>query len=173
MPRYIALLRGINVGGSTMMKMDELKAVFNGLGFVNVVSYINSGNIAFDADDASEEFIEQGIERQFGRHVDVMLRERADIERVIAANPFAGQYESHKQMHVLFLKEPLLDDKARLLAETDFGEERFIAVGRELYGLLPAGVAESLFSKKAVLEKKPKALYTGRNIRTVERLARL
>jgi uncharacterized protein (DUF1697 family) len=55
MPRYIALLRGINVGGGNMMKMDDLKAVFAGLGFENVVSYINSGNFAFDSKKIAEE----------------------------------------------------------------------------------------------------------------------
>lgn len=173
MPRYVALLRGINVGGNTMVKMSELKACFESYGFENVSTYINSGNIAFDAGRTSEKKIEDAIEAALARRIDVVLRKRAEIERVIAANPFAGKFASHKQMHVLFLKEPLPAEKAVLLAETDFGQEQFTAVGKEIYGLLPAGVAESAFSKKAILDKKPRVVYTARNWRTVERLASL
>src|SRR3954470_18717916 len=118
--RYVALLRGINVGGGNMIKMDELKAVFTQLGFENVVSYINSGNLAFDAAKASEselvDKIEKAVEPRFGKRVHVMVRDQKDIERILKNNPFDGQYESHKHMHVLFLKEPMLSEKADALA---------------------------------------------------------
>src|SRR5437764_1055705 len=108
--RYIALLRGINVGGGNMMKMDDLKAVFLGFGFENVVSYINSGNLAFDSKKAAESKlelkIEDAVEAKFGKRVDVMVRPQSEISSILKNNPFEGQYESHKHMHVLFLKEP-------------------------------------------------------------------
>src|SRR4051794_21625014 len=117
--RYIALLRGINVGGGNMMKMDDLKAVLAGLGFENVVSYINSGNFAFDTKKTAEEKlvarIEGAVEEKFGKRVDVMVREQSEIKRIVAANPLEGQYETHKQMHVLFLKEPMPREKEELL----------------------------------------------------------
>jgi uncharacterized protein (DUF1697 family) len=96
--RYVALLRGINVGGGNMMKMDDLKAVFAGIGLENVVSYINSGNLAFDTKNTAEaklvDRIENGIEDKFGRRVDVMVRAQSDIARILQNNPFDGQYES-------------------------------------------------------------------------------
>ena len=87
MPRYIALLRGINVGGGNMMKMDDLKAVFAGLGFESVVSYINSGNLAFDTKKAAESklesMIEDAVEAKFGKRVDVMVRPQSEIVRCL------------------------------------------------------------------------------------------
>ncbi len=174
MPRYVALLRGINLGGKTMIKMDELKAEFGRLGFENITSYINSGNLAFDARKVAEaslvDKLEQAIETRFGRAVDVMVREQKDIERIIAANPFEGQYESHKQMHVLFLKEPMPAEKVQQLYAATFPGERFEISGLELYYLLPGGVADSLLSK-GFFEKKPRVSFTARNWRTVEKLS--
>src|ERR671912_425296 len=101
--KYVALLRGINVGGATMMKMSDLKAEFEGLGFENVRTYINSGNIAFDAKKSAEskliDRIESAIEKRFGRNVPLMVREQNDIERILNSNPFEGQYDNHKEMH--------------------------------------------------------------------------
>lgn len=175
--RYIALLRGINVGGNSMMKMDELKAVFAECGFENVKSYINSGNIAFDSSRNSEKGLmkdlEETIEKRFGRRVDVMVRKQSNIQEIIDANPLAGQFKSHKQMHVLFLKGELPLEKQFQLSELDLGDEAVVCLGREIYLLLPEGVTESVFSKKAPLDKGPRVGYTGRNWRTVEKLAEL
>ena len=174
MPRYIALLRGINVGGGNMMKMDDLKAVFAELGFENVVSYINSGNLAFDTRKTSEAAlvtkIEKAVETRFGRAIDIMVREQSEITRIIAANPLDGQFESHKHMHVLFLKEPMPAEKEELLQASAFSGEKYEVRGREIYNLLPNGVAGSLLTK-GFFEKKPRVSYTGRNWRTVEKLA--
>ena len=174
--RYIALLRGINVGGNTMIKMDELKAVFSELGFENVTSYINSGNLAFDTKKTAEtkliDKIENAVEAEFGKRVHVMVREQSDIARVLKNNPFDGQYESHKHMHVLFLKEPMPAEKAAQLQASALPGERYEVRDREIYNLLPNGVAGSLLTK-GFFEKKPVLPYTGRNWRTVEKLAEL
>ena len=174
--RYIALLRGINVGGNTMMKMDELKAAFSGLGFENVKSYINSGNLAFDTKKIAENKlivkIEDAVEAKFGKRVHIMVREQSDIERVLKNNPFDGQYESHKHMHVLFLKDPMPTEKAKQLQASALPGERYEIRDREIYNLLPNGVAGSLLTK-GFFEKKPVVPYTGRNWRTVEKLVEL
>ena len=174
--RYIALLRGINLGGKTMMKMDDLKAEFERLGFGNVRSYINSGNLAFDTAKTTEtkliEKIEDAIEARFGRRVHVMVREQKDIERILKANPFDGQYESHKQMHVLFLKESMPAEKEEQLHAAALPGDRYSVADREIYCHLTGGVADSLLTK-GFFEKKPAVPYTGRNWRTVEKLAEL
>lgn len=174
--RYVALLRGINVGGGNMMKMDDLKAVFAGLGFENVISYINSGNLAFDTKKTAEaklvDKIEDAIEAKFGKRVDVMVREQSDIERILKNNPFDGQYESHKHMHVLFLREPMPKEKEELLRSSALPGEKYDIRDREIYNLLPNGVAGSLLTK-GFFEKKPRVSYTGRNWRTVEKLSTL
>ena len=174
--RYVALLRGINVGGGNMIKMDELKAVFTQLGFDNVVSYINSGNLAFDAKKTSEaglvDQIEKAVESRFGKRVHVMIREQQDILRIIESNPFEGQYESHKHMHVLFLKGPMSGEKAEALSAACKPGENYHIAGREIYCHTTLGVADSLVSK-GFFEKKPAVPITARNWRTVERLTTL
>ncbi len=176
MLRYIALLRGVNVGGNTMIKMQELRAMFEALAFENVTSYINSGNIGFNSAprDQNElvDLIEYAIEGRFGRRSQLMVRERSKIAEIIERNPFAGQFESHKEMHVLFLKEPMDPKRAGELYAAALPGERYHVSGREIYAHLPTGVADSLLGS-AFIEKKLKTTYTARNWRTVERLASL
>jgi len=176
MPRYVALLRGINVGGNTMIKMAELKAVFEECGFENVVTYINSGNVAFDTRKVGESILvkrlEAMIERQFAKQIPVMVRQQSAITELLKSNPFEGQFESHKEMHVLFLKEEMpLEKIEQLLAAAPDGE-RYAVIGRQLYCHLPMGVIDSLLGK-SFLEKKLKLAVTGRNWRTTEKLATL
>lgn len=175
--RYVALLRGINVGGNTMIKMAELKGVFEKCGFENVVTYINSGNLAFDVgsdavEDALVSTIEPAIETNFGKQIPVMIREQTSIDQIVANNPFEGEFDSHKEMHVLFLREEMPAEKIeQLLAAAPEGE-RFAVIGREIFCHLPSGVADSLLGK-GFIEKKLKVAVTGRNWRTVEKLVSL
>ncbi|MBK8304822.1 MAG: DUF1697 domain-containing protein [Chloracidobacterium sp.] len=154
--RYIALLRGINVGGNTMIKMTELKAVFERLGFENVATYINSGNISFDAKKTAEEKlvakIEKAILSEFKKTVPVMVRERDAINGILSNNPYDGQFESHKHMHVLFLKEEMSPEKTAQLLEAaprvnalPSSAARFIAICR--WVLLTAYSAKALSKK--------------------------
>src|SRR5438477_12795508 len=98
--RYVALLRGINVTGKNMIKMETLRATFEALGFNNVKSYINSGNIAFDTvktdDGKLSSKIHDAIHRDFGFDISVMVRPMADVKQVVACDTFAVQFEIHK-----------------------------------------------------------------------------
>lgn len=174
--RYVALLRGINVGGNMMIKMTDLKSSFEKLGFKNVATYINSGNLAFDAPKAAEEKIctkiEKAIEKDFGLSIQIMVRDQAAIKDVLENNPFDGQYETHKQMHVLFLKDEMPKDKQEVLITENTENEKFAVRNREIYALLKLGVADSLLGK-GFIEKKLKVRTTGRNWRTVQKLAEL
>ena len=174
--RYVALLRGINVGGNTMIRMEELRKTFKALGFENVVSYINSGNLAFDARKSAEAKlvakIEKSIENDFGKTIPVMVRARTDIDRILTANPFDGQFASHKEMHVLFLREEMPVEKQRQLLDAAPEKESFAIEGREIYCHLRNGVADSLLGKNFI-ENKLKTSVTARNWRTVQKLAEL
>jgi len=174
--RYVALLRGINVGGNTMIKMSDLKASFESLGFKNVVSYINSGNLAFDATKAAESKlaskIEKEISTEFSLKVQVMIREQRAIRDVLDNNPFEGKYETHKQMHVLFLKDEVPSDLRNEVMQWETVRERIAIRGREIYALLLDGVAESLIGR-GLIERKLKLPMTARNWRTVEKLVTL
>lgn len=185
--RYVALLRGINVGGNTMIKMEELRRMFEALHFGNVASYINSGNIAFDADPAMQKpahskgtgvesklsaQIESAIQETFAKPIPVMVRAQRRIQTILDSNPFAGQFESHKEMHVLFMKDEMPSEKEEELLEKQTPDERFAVIGREIYCHLKLGVADSLLGK-GFIEKKLKIAITARNWRTVEKLAML
>jgi len=118
------------------------------------------------------ETIEQAIQTEFDKQVPVIIREQASIADILANNPFTGQFESHKEMHVLFLREEMPADKLeQLLAAAPEGE-RYAVIGRELFCLLPKGVIDSLLGKNFI-EKKLKLAVTGRNWRTTEKLATL
>ena len=178
--RYIALLRGINVGGNTKVSMPELKQVFNELGFENVSTYINSGNIAFDVggDGPNQTesnlvaMIEQAIQKHFALPIQVMVRRQDALNEVLEHNPFDGEFESHKEMHVLFMKDEMPKEKEAQLLEKQTTDERFSVLGREIYCHLRLGVADSLLGK-GFIEKKLKVPVTGRNWRTVQKLADL
>ena len=174
--RYVALPRGINVTGSNMIKMAELKAAFESLGFTNVVTYINSGNVAFDSRKSPAATLVKKIapivEKLAGKPISVMVRSQDDIKKILAADPFAGMYEIPQHMHVLFMDGPMSADKVKTLQAQQTDREKFIVRGNEIYALLLDGVAESMLGS-GFIEKKLKTTYTGRNWRTVEKLAAL
>jgi len=160
--------------------MPELKQVFNELGFENVITYINSGNIAFDVagktsggtESKLTSQIEQAIEGHFKLPIRVMVRRQNAIEKILKNNPFDGDFESHKEMHVLFMRDEMPKEKELQLLEKQTEDERFVVRGREIYCHLRLGVADSLLGK-GFIEKKLKVPVTGRNWRTVQKLADL
>jgi uncharacterized protein (DUF1697 family) len=102
-----------------------------------------------------------------------MVRERKAIESVIRNNPFEGNFESHKQMHVLFMNEEMPQEKQELLSGYQTERDKVAIRGREIYTLLLDGVAESTLMRKNIIEGKLKIPITGRNWRTVEKLIEL
>ena len=80
MSKHVALLRGINVGGKSTVSMAKLKTTFEALGFEDVVTYINSGNVVFAGSKPSAATIEKRIEKDFGRDVSVLLRTPAELQ---------------------------------------------------------------------------------------------
>jgi uncharacterized protein (DUF1697 family) len=174
--RYVALLRGINVTGKNMIKMETLRGTFESLGFKNVVSYINSGNIAFDTAKADEaklaKKIHDVIQKDFGFDISVMVRSMPEIEEVVAWSPFAGQFESHKDVHVFFLNDKLTEAQESLLLEQGNENEIFAIMGRHVACHLKIHITDSAVGK-GFIDKKLKVAATGRNWRTVEKLAEL
>jgi uncharacterized protein (DUF1697 family) len=112
MPRYVALLRGINVGGRNLIKMPALKACFEANGFEDVATYIQSGNVVFSSTGAKAAVltgqIEEMLAEAFGYGVTAVVRSRAQMRTVIARAPsgFGGKPSAYRY-DVIFLKEPL------------------------------------------------------------------
>jgi uncharacterized protein (DUF1697 family) len=113
---YVALLRGINVGGKNLIKMADLAASFEALGFTDVRTYIQSGNVIFRAGDAGQadqaalaNLLEEALSRTFAYSATVLLRSRADMRQVVAQAPEGfGSDPSTYRYDAIFLKEPLV-----------------------------------------------------------------
>jgi uncharacterized protein (DUF1697 family) len=154
--------------------MERLRALLTGIGFENVRSYIQSGNVAVDSDD-SEESIQARISEAFEGEffpTPVMVRTIDSIRDAIDANPFANEEFEDKQMHLVFLSEAMNDEKASILLSHNNDIETFAVRGREVYSLLRGGVADSLLGKKFI-DNKLKIPATARNWRTVKTLLTL
>lgn len=173
--KYVAFLRGINVGGKTIIKMEELRKVFSGLGFENVKSYIQSGNVLFETDERDEAKltakIEQAVEENFFK-TPVMIRSIQDVADAVKNNPFAGENFQDKLFHLVFLAEKLSDEKAAMLLSNNSEKEKFAVRNREVYCLLRDGTADSLLGKKYI-DNKLKTPATARNWRTMKKILEL
>ncbi|MHA6534492.1 DUF1697 domain-containing protein [Paenibacillus sp. BAC0078] len=177
MNTYIALLKGINVGGNKIIKMQALKAMFESLGYDRVRTYIQSGNVVFESGDTDSDALAEIISRQimetFGFDVSVLIRSLEQLETVIAGNPFEiFEEEAYKRLYVSFLeKEPSEEALEQLQPYAD-GADKLIVAGREMYTLYEVSVSKSpLF--KVPLEKLLGTSITARNWNTVNKLAAL
>lgn len=172
--KFIALLRGINVGGKTIVKMERLREVLAANGFANVKTYIQSGNVAFDSEktaDVLESELETLLEREFFK-TPVIVRSVEEIREIIDNNPFADEEFEDKLFHFIFLKENLTDEQAALMEAQSGPNENYAARGRVIYALLRNGVIESALGKDFI-GKKLKLAATGRNRRTTLKLLEL
>jgi uncharacterized protein (DUF1697 family) len=171
--KYVSLLRGINVGGKNMIKMELLREMFSSLGFENVKSYINSGNIIFETMEADNnrlsEKIAQKIVETFSFDIRVITRKMQEIAEIVANNPFAGEFENDKDVHVFFLDEEMPAEKRELLLSNNNENERYFVRNREIFCHLRIGVLESLMGKDFIA-KKLKVASTARNWRTVNKI---
>ena len=171
--KYVAFLRGINVGGKNKVKMETLREVCASIGFQNVKTYINSGNVIFETaktDDKSiAEKLEKAVEKEFALKIRVMVRSLAEIEEIIKNNPFDGQFENDKDLHVFFLDDELPPEKRELLLSNNTQNEQFAVRNREIFCLLRISFADS-FMAKDYIGKKLKVSATARNWRTVNKI---
>ncbi len=167
---YISLLRGINVSGQKMIKMDELKKLYEFLGFQNVKTYIQSGNVIFESDekDASklQEIIEKKIEEIFGFDVRVFIRTPEELKRVIDQNPFPGE---NKGWYVIFCSASCVGLPLEELQKAKADSEQFSISENGIYLLFPEGVGRTKLSNN-FFEKKLKISGTMRNWNTVNKL---
>jgi len=174
--KYAAFLRGINVGGKNKIRMETLREMFAALGFQDVKTYINSGNVIFESaktdDKELAEKIERAIESEFSLNIKTMLRTIDEIEETVRNNPFAGQFENEKDLHVFFLDENLPEEKRETLLLNNNENEMFAVRNREIFCLLRIGFSDSLMGKDYI-GKKLKVSATARNWRTVNKILEL
>ena len=174
--KYVTFLRGINVGGKNKIKMETLREMCASLGCSNVKTYINSGNVIFETvetdDNELSKKIENAIETTFALKIKVMTRTMAEIGNLIENNPFAGQFENDKDLHVFFLDEDLSDEKRELLLSHANENEMFAIQSRAIFCLLRISILDSI-AGKGFIDKKLKVSATARNWRTVNKILEL
>lgn len=142
MPVYVALLRAINVGGTGKLLMSDLKALSEAAGFEDVRTYIQSGNVLFRTDlskDKATRRLEDGLAAHMGKSPGLMLRDRRELDAVIAGNPFPAAKPNF--LMVNFLPEPASKDALDDMVAPD-GEEAH-AAGSEIYVHYPNGSGRS------------------------------
>ncbi len=175
MNSFISLLRGINVTGYNMIRMPELKALYESLGFGGVTTYIQSGNVIFQAaqkdPDAVSTLIEQSIEKKFGFLVRIILRRPAQLARVIKSSPLAGSDNiDESRLYVTFLKtKPTAALLKALKLAAAKSSDQYIIKGNEVYLHCPNGYGKTLLSN-TFFEKHLKVVATTRNWKTVNTL---
>lgn len=171
--KYVAFLRGINVGGKNKIKMETLREVCSALGYENVKTYINSGNIIFETAKTGDKIlaaqIEAAIEKAFGLKIKTIVRAIDEIKELVENNPFAGEYENDKDVHVFFLDEEMPAEKSELLLSNNSENERYFVRNREIFCHLRVSVLDSLMGKDYIA-KKLKVSSTARNWRTVNKI---
>ena len=175
MPKYIAFLRAINVGGHTV-KMDYLRSLFEGIGCANVETFIASGNVIFDSKSRNTTSLEQKIEKHLrtilGYEVRTFIRATSELAEVADYESFskAELNAAGNSLFVGFLAdEPSNEAKKKVLSLSGPTDD-FAVHGRELYWLIRTSFSESVISG-ALLEKTLGLPATFRNVNTVRRLA--
>ena len=177
MPIYVALLRGINVGGQKIVNMEKLRASFATLEFNSVRTYVQSGNVIFNAPKASStklsERIKGRISYDFGFQIPVVLRTSDEMKKIIHDNPFLKDTKTDRsKLHVTLLSQlPATANIAKLDA-LDSDPDQFRVLGQEIYLYCPNGYGRSKISNNAV-EKLLAVEATTRNWKTVNTLAEL
>ncbi len=172
MTRYVALLRGINVGTAKRVAMPALREVATGLGYADVATHLSSGNLLVTTDENAPTVrsrLEQGIEDTFGLHADVVVRTAEQLTQAVEANPFPDGDPS--RVTVAFLAAPPAADAEDKLAALATADEPYLFAGLEVYVEYGHGQAKSKLAAKFAAQLGVSA--TVRNLRTVTKLVEL
>ncbi|HEY7006702.1 MAG TPA: DUF1697 domain-containing protein [Sphingomicrobium sp.] len=166
MTAFVALLRGVNLMGSTTIHMTDLKAIAEKLGLDNVGTYIASGNLLFTSrkrEAVIKAALEGAVKSHMSRDVGVMVRTAKEMADVVASNPFSGK-PGNKVVAIFFDAAP---PTGAIEAATNIADERLALGRREIYVHYPSGQGRSK------LNLRLRALGTARNMNTVAKLADL
>jgi uncharacterized protein (DUF1697 family) len=175
-PRYVALLRSVNIGGYGRMAMNDLRGTFGSLGYDDVVTYIQSGNVLFSTSSRSEDAIVEAIENRiahdFGDSPAVLLRTVTDLRHIGSKSPFAKKGADPARHHVTFLDEAPSKAALQALQLPPSGKDELVVDGREVYVNTPDGYAGTKYTG-TFIERRLGVVSTTRNWNTVTKLCEL
>jgi uncharacterized protein (DUF1697 family) len=173
---YVALLRGINVGGKNKLPMADLAAMFTAAGCSGVRTYIQSGNVVFEAPAAVAGAVSgevgRAIEAGFGYRIPVILRTAEELGAVLRNNPFLAAGADPQTLHVTFLSAEPLPARVAALDPGRSPPDELVVQGREIYLRCPNGYGNTKLTN-AYFDAKLAATTTVRNWQTVEKLAEM
>ncbi len=174
--RYVALLRGVNVGGRGIVPMAELRALAEELGLREPRTYIQSGNLVFGADSEPAELeseLERGIRTRFGVNTSVLVRTAADWARYLSSNPYPEESrETPKLVMIALSKRPPAPAAAEEIERRGRGGERVALAAGTLWVHYPQGMGRSKLTP-AILDRAAGSPVTTRNWSTVLKLGEL
>ncbi|GGF04339.1 DUF1697 domain-containing protein [Flavobacterium limi] len=174
MTTHLALLRGINVSGHNMMKMEALKAMLENIGFQNVRTYLQSGNVFVDTEEQSASkvgfMIKQEIFKVFGHEVPVVVIAKHDLELCFKNNPFLKEKDfDTKKLYVAFISIALKKESINDLKISQFKPDEASIDGNKIFIKYAVGAGKTRFDQKYI-EKKLNVTATIRNWNTVTNL---
>ena len=174
MAAYVAMLRGVNVSGHSTIKMEALRGLCQGLGFRNVDTYVQSGNIVFqtllESPAAISKRIGETLLQSFGFNTPVIVRTSKEMRNVIVNNPFLKEKDiDSTKLHVTFLSETAQKGSAKELEILATSPDRFYPASHEIYLYCPGGYGRTKFSNNAI-EKALSVKATTRNWKTTNTL---
>jgi len=175
METFISVLRGINVSGQKKILMADLKALYATLGFQQVTTYIQSGNVVFKTDSelSNQELakeIEKAIQQKYSFAVPVIVRRADELAQVVGANPFLSDSTiDPEKLHVTFLAERPQSSNLEKLNTYNFPPDQFVVIGQEVFLYIPERYGDTKLSN-SFFETKLKVSATTRNWKTVNQL---
>jgi uncharacterized protein (DUF1697 family) len=177
MVTYICILRGINVSGYRMIKMEALRQLIAGLGFFNVQTYIQSGNIIFQSKDSNRfrlaNLIADAILKKYNFDVPVLIKELEELKQIILSNPFINDKKKDlTHLHVTFLSGNPGRGKIKEIYEGQYKPDEFQIIGNNIYLYCPNGYGISKLTN-SFWESKLKVTATTRNWKTSNELIRI
>jgi uncharacterized protein (DUF1697 family) len=175
--RYVAMLRSINIGARNRIAMPDLAALVESLGFSNVVTYLQSGNVVLTGKGPAAKVassIEAAIASELGLSVPVVVRTRSQLDEIVAGSPYAEVEGDPRLFHVTFLADtPSGPSLKKLAGPPDrFGDDEFKVIGPDVYLHIPGGYGETKLNN-AYFEKRLGVVATTRNWRSVTTLAEM
>jgi uncharacterized protein (DUF1697 family) len=174
MSTMISMLRGVNVGGHHKIKMTELRALYESLGYSNVRTYIQSGNVLFETTESGDERLSKkigaAIEKKFGFCPEVIVRTVDEMRSVVKRNPFAKQDFEPGKLAVFFLARDPGKAARDAVARIEAHPEVIKPVGSEIYIYFPDGQGRSKLKFNLIEKAINKVAWTARNWNTVEKL---
>lgn len=178
MDKKIAILRGINVGGKRKILMVDLKSLFEEIGYSEISTYIQSGNVIFTSADKSDEKemanrIEKAIEEKFGFEVPVIVRTAKDLQKTLSNNPYYKDGEMDiSPLHITFLAQNPSGESLDKIKTFDFPPDKYTIEGKDVFIYCEGKYHQSRLTNN-FFENKLKVKATTRNLKTVKKLCEL